>query len=161
PVGAVPTPKQRLPNFRYSERHSRPSRHLDASGPVHSDASLSTFEPLPRAAPFFAPDAEAKPGERARLRAADHPLTIASKGVGLLSAEPRARAQLMAQRAPQRSPPMDATSNLNRPFILAAQAQKHVTHNEALRALDAVVQLMVLDKDLSAPPGSPVEGARY
>ena len=56
---------------------------------------------------------------------------------------------------------MDATSNLSLPFIMAAQAQKHVTHNEALRALDAVVQLMVLDKDLNSPPGSPVEGARY
>ena len=56
---------------------------------------------------------------------------------------------------------MDATSNLQLPFIMAAQAQKHVTHNEALRALDAVVQLMVLDKDLSSPPGSPAEGARY
>ena len=55
----------------------------------------------------------------------------------------------------------DTTSNLNLPFIMAAQAQKHVTHNEALRALDALVQLMVLDKDLSAPPGSPAEGARY
>jgi hypothetical protein len=56
---------------------------------------------------------------------------------------------------------MDATSNLGLPFIMAAQAQKHVTHNEALRALDAIVQLMVLDKDLAAPPGSPAEGARY
>ena len=56
---------------------------------------------------------------------------------------------------------MDVTSNLELPFIMAAQAQKHVTHNEALRALDAVVQLMVLDKDLSAPPGSPADGARY
>jgi Protein of unknown function (DUF2793) len=56
---------------------------------------------------------------------------------------------------------MDATSNLSLPFIIAAQAQKHVTHNEALRALDAVVQLSVLDKDLAAPPGAPSEGARY
>jgi Protein of unknown function (DUF2793)/Chaperone of endosialidase len=56
---------------------------------------------------------------------------------------------------------VDATSNLSLPFIVAAQAQKHVTHNEALRALDAIVQLGVLDKDLGAPPGSPVEGARY
>jgi hypothetical protein len=30
-----------------------PSRHLDASGPVHSDASLSTFEPLPPSGSFF------------------------------------------------------------------------------------------------------------
>lgn len=53
------------------------------------------------------------------------------------------------------------TSNLKLPYILAAQSQKHVTHNEALRALDAIVQLAVLDKDLSAPPGSPAEGSRY
>jgi hypothetical protein len=56
---------------------------------------------------------------------------------------------------------MDASSNLNLPYIAAAQAQKHVTHNEALRALDAVVQLMVLDKDLGSPPGSPADAARY
>ena len=46
-------------------------------------------------------------------------------------------------------------------IIAAAPAQKHVTHNESLRALDAIVQLMVLDKDLGVPPGSPVDGARY
>jgi hypothetical protein len=56
---------------------------------------------------------------------------------------------------------MDATPNLDLPFIAAAQAQKHVTHNEALRVLDTAVHLMVLDKDLNAPPGSPADGARY
>ena len=56
---------------------------------------------------------------------------------------------------------MDASSNLNLPYIAAAQAQKHVTHNEAVRTLDAIVQLMVLDKDLASPPGSPTDGARY
>ena len=56
---------------------------------------------------------------------------------------------------------MDATPNLGLPYIMAAQSQKHVTHNEAIRALDAVVQLSVLDRHLSAPPGSPAEGARY
>ncbi len=44
---------------------------------------------------------------------------------------------------------------------MAAQAQKHVTHNEAIRMLDAIVQLSVADRDLAAPPGAPVEGARY
>jgi lysophospholipase L1-like esterase len=34
-------------------------------------------------------------------------------------------------------------------------------HNEALRSLDAIVQLVVLDKDLAVPPGSPAEGSRY
>ena len=47
------------------------------------------------------------------------------------------------------------------PYILAAQAQKHVTHNEALRLLDAMVQLSVLDRDLTAPPASPAVGDRY
>jgi hypothetical protein len=56
---------------------------------------------------------------------------------------------------------MDETSNLKLPYILAAQSQKHVTHNEALRALDVIVQLAVLDKDLATPPGSPAEGSRY
>lgn len=56
---------------------------------------------------------------------------------------------------------MDTTPNLHLPYILAAQAQKHVTHNEALRALDALVQLSVLDRDLATPPGSPVNGQCY
>jgi Protein of unknown function (DUF2793) len=56
---------------------------------------------------------------------------------------------------------MANTTNLQMPRIEAAQSQKHVTHNEALDTLDAVVQLMVLDRDLATPPGSPVDGARY
>ena len=56
---------------------------------------------------------------------------------------------------------MDATPNLSLPYIMAAQSQKHVTHNEAIRALDAILQLAVLDRDLTAPPSSPADGARY
>ncbi len=56
---------------------------------------------------------------------------------------------------------MDNTPNLVLPYIQAAQSQKHITHNEAIRALDAVVQISVLDRDLAAPPPSPVEGNRY
>lgn len=56
---------------------------------------------------------------------------------------------------------MDRTSNLSLPYIMAAQAQKHVTHNEAIRALDALVQLSVIDRQLATPPGSPAEGDRY
>lgn len=56
---------------------------------------------------------------------------------------------------------MAKTPHLNLPYISAAQAQKHVTHNEALRALDAIVHLSVLDRDLSTPPSSPNEGDRY
>ena len=56
---------------------------------------------------------------------------------------------------------MADTPNLVLPFIEAAQAQKHVTHNEGLRVLDAAVQLSVIDRDLTTPPGSPSDGDRY
>lgn len=56
---------------------------------------------------------------------------------------------------------MDRTPNLDLPYILPSQAQKHVTHNEAIRTLDAVVQLSVADRDLAVPPISPDEGDRF
>jgi len=56
---------------------------------------------------------------------------------------------------------MANSANLALAYLEAAQSQKHVTVNEALSGLDALVQLAVLDRDLSAPPGSPVEGDRY
>lgn len=56
---------------------------------------------------------------------------------------------------------MSQTHNLQLPYLFAAQSQKHVTHNEALRMLDAVVQLAVADADLVAPPPSPTEGQRF
>lgn len=55
----------------------------------------------------------------------------------------------------------DLTTHLLLPYMLAAQAQKHVTHNEALRLLDAMVQLSVLDRDLTAPSTSPADGDRH
>jgi hypothetical protein len=56
---------------------------------------------------------------------------------------------------------MTDTANLALPCIEGSQAQKHVTHNEALGILDTVVQLTVLARDLAAPPGSPADGDRY
>lgn len=56
---------------------------------------------------------------------------------------------------------MDNSPNLALPYILPSQAQKHVTHNEALRVLDAVVQLAVLDRNLSAAPATPAKGDRH
>lgn len=55
----------------------------------------------------------------------------------------------------------DTTQNLALPLIAAAQAQKHVTINEAFATLDGIVQLSVIDTDLTAPPASPAEGDRY
>jgi hypothetical protein len=56
---------------------------------------------------------------------------------------------------------MTDTANLALPCIEGSQAQKHVTHNEALGILDTVVQLTVLARHLTAPPASPAEGDRY
>lgn len=56
---------------------------------------------------------------------------------------------------------MSDTIHLQLPFLEAAQAQKHVTLNEALRRLDALVQLAVGSATLTTPPASPDEGARY
>lgn len=56
---------------------------------------------------------------------------------------------------------MSETLHLKLPYIEAAQAQKHVTVNEGLRALDALVQLSVRSRVLNTPPSTPVEGDRY
>ncbi len=56
---------------------------------------------------------------------------------------------------------MANSTNLQLPLLEAAQAQKHVTVNDALQALDAVVHLAVKDRDLTAPPASPADGERY
>lgn len=56
---------------------------------------------------------------------------------------------------------MSTSFHLGLPFLEAAQAQKHVTVNEALRRLDALLHLSVASRDLAAPPEEAEEGARY
>src|SRR3954464_481235 len=56
---------------------------------------------------------------------------------------------------------MTDTPNLGLPFIEGSQAQKHVTHNEALRILDAAIQIAVLDLSRTSPPSSPAQGERH
>lgn len=51
----------------------------------------------------------------------------------------------------------EQTKRLNLPYIMPSQAQKHITHNESLQRLDAVVQLVVKDV-VATPPGDPVAG---
>ncbi|WP_170588763.1 DUF2793 domain-containing protein [Ruegeria arenilitoris] len=53
------------------------------------------------------------------------------------------------------------TPRLNLPFLQPSQAQKHVTHNEALRQLDLIVQLSVVALDETIPPAAPDQGAIY
>lgn len=47
------------------------------------------------------------------------------------------------------------------PFLEIAQAQKETTHNEALRIIDVLANLLIKDRDLATPPGSPVNGDTY
>ena len=56
---------------------------------------------------------------------------------------------------PDRSPLLDL------PYIQPSQAQKHVTHNEALRRLDVLVQLNVKGIGNTTPPAAPAEGDVY
>lgn len=55
----------------------------------------------------------------------------------------------------------DVSAVLSLPYILPSQAQKHVTHNEALARLDLAVQLAVIARDVADPPASPAQGDRY
>ena len=50
---------------------------------------------------------------------------------------------------------------LSLPYIQPAQAQKHVTHNEALRVLDAITQLSVISASLTEAPAQAAAGDRY
>src|SRR5882672_637485 len=51
--------------------------------------------------------------------------------------------------------------NLSLDYIDVNAAQREVVHNAAVRSLDALVQLAVLDRDLATPPGSPADGQRW
>jgi hypothetical protein len=56
---------------------------------------------------------------------------------------------------------MSDTTHLSLPLLAADQAQKHVTHNEALVLLDHVIHLAVISRAIATPPGAPAEGDRY
>lgn len=53
---------------------------------------------------------------------------------------------------------MSSSTNLQLPYLAAGQAQKHVTVNESLLRLDAIVQLSVVSATVSAEPASPSDG---
>jgi hypothetical protein len=56
---------------------------------------------------------------------------------------------------------MSATSRLSLPLLDAGQAQKEVTHNEALALLDGCVAACVEQRALASPPAVPVTGKCY
>ncbi|NRG18500.1 DUF2793 domain-containing protein [Rhizobiales bacterium] len=53
------------------------------------------------------------------------------------------------------------TRSFSIPELAAAQAQKHVTVNEALRVIDAAMNLVVTSRALTDPPANPGDGAKY
>lgn len=55
----------------------------------------------------------------------------------------------------------DTTPNLVLPFIMPAQAQKHVTHNEAIELLDTIVQLTLENTGATTPPSAALEGQAW
>jgi hypothetical protein len=56
---------------------------------------------------------------------------------------------------------MDDTPRLSLPQIISGQALKHITHNEALMRLDALVQASVEASTVTAPPATPLEGEAW
>ena len=56
---------------------------------------------------------------------------------------------------------MANTPTLGLPLLDPAQAQKHVTVNEALTLIDGLVQLSLISQSLMSPPASPTEGDGY
>ncbi|GAA6213157.1 hypothetical protein NBRC116602_28980 [Hyphomicrobiales bacterium 4NK60-0047b] len=56
---------------------------------------------------------------------------------------------------------MEKTSKLQLPYVLSSQAQKHITHNEALRSLDAIIHLSAISRNQTTPPSSTTDGDRY
>jgi len=56
---------------------------------------------------------------------------------------------------------MDNTPRLALPQIIAGQALKHITHNEALMRLDALVQALVESTSLATPPATPLPGEAF
>jgi hypothetical protein len=55
----------------------------------------------------------------------------------------------------------ESSPRLRLPYLAAGQAQKHVTVNEAISALDGLVQTAVESATLAAQPAAPEEGAVY
>ena len=55
----------------------------------------------------------------------------------------------------------DHSARLALPYLAAGQMQKHVTVNEALTRLDALVQTVVVSRTTAAQPGVPADGALW
>lgn len=56
---------------------------------------------------------------------------------------------------------MSNTNQLGLPLLQPAQAQKHVTVNEAMTRLDGLVQLVLISKSVALPPAVVIGGACF
>jgi len=56
---------------------------------------------------------------------------------------------------------MSSSPRLGLDYLVASQAQKEITHNEALNDLDVLVQSVVNSCGVNVPPESPAEGDAY
>lgn len=55
----------------------------------------------------------------------------------------------------------DQSARLGLPYLAAGQMQKHVTFNEALTRLDALIQTVVVSRTTAAQPATPDDGQLY
>jgi hypothetical protein len=56
---------------------------------------------------------------------------------------------------------MDNTQRLGLPLIAGEQAQKHITHNEAIAIVDGLLHLTLEGRDVTSPPGDPEPGQSF
>lgn len=56
---------------------------------------------------------------------------------------------------------MDETTRWALPLLASGQAQKEITHNEAIAAIDRLLHLAVVSRSLSTPPADAAVGDAY
>ncbi len=56
---------------------------------------------------------------------------------------------------------MDETIRWALPLLASGQAQKEITHNEAIGAIDRLLHLAVLSRGIAQPPAEPLAGDAY
>jgi hypothetical protein len=56
---------------------------------------------------------------------------------------------------------MDETTRWALPLLASGQAQKEITHNEAIAAIDRLLHLAVASRSVSAPPSDSATGDIY
>ncbi|WP_298093488.1 DUF2793 domain-containing protein [uncultured Sphingomonas sp.] len=56
---------------------------------------------------------------------------------------------------------MESSARMRLPLLVAGQAQKEITHNEALALIDLAVQPSVVEIGRNAPPAAPAHGEAW